>query len=180
MLSSFQHLWTHRVLGCLHTFKQNCELFISASLGSSARHLYTVVCFLKPVGESNLETLRHDKKLHNPGLFRLSSSSITGRSLRCQKTCGNKSGWNLVGYLIKSQSTHDEWGYPTARLVTDGPVEFEKYPVQVRDFKWIANHCRAVYRICLKPIINQKRNRKVSSTCNWLDFETLGSRLILH
>lgn len=57
MLSSFQHLWTHQVLRCLHTFKQKFELFISISLGSSARHLYTVVRFLKPVGESNLETL---------------------------------------------------------------------------------------------------------------------------
>ena len=56
-----------------------------------------------------------------------------------------------------------------------GPVEFEKYPVQVQDFRHIANHFKRIFKIYL-TLIEDKRK---ISTCNWLDLETLGYRLIL-
>ncbi len=33
------------------------------------------------------------------------------------------------------------------QLVTNEPVEFEKYPVEVEDYMKIANHFRRIYRI---------------------------------
>ena len=53
-------------------------------------------------------------------------------------------------------------------LVTDEPVEFEKYPVEVQDFREITHHLRGIYRIFLV-----KNNGKIT-TCNRLDLETLG------
>ena len=64
-----------------------------------------------------------------------------------------------------------ERGDPTATTV--GPVEFEKWPVQVQDIRQIANLLRRVYRIYHKI----KENQKIS-TCNRLHFETPGSRSI--
>ena len=32
-------------------------------------------------------------------------------------------------------------------LVTDEPVEFEKYPIEVQDFNKIPNHLRGIYII---------------------------------
>ena len=54
------------------------------------------------------------------------------------------------------------------RLVTDELVEFEKWPVEVGDFRRISDHFRGIYKIYLKRI---KQNRKMS-TCNWLDLES--------
>ena len=56
-------------------------------------------------------------------------------------------------------------------LVADGLVEFEKWSVEVQDFKKFTDHFRGIYRICLKWI---KQNHKMS-TCNQLDLESLGS-----
>jgi hypothetical protein len=38
------------------------------------------------------------------------------------------------------------------RLVTDEPVESEKYSVEVRDFGRITNHVRGIYRKNKPPI----------------------------
>ena len=37
-------------------------------------------------------------------------------------------------------------------LVTDEPVEFEKQPVEVQDFRKITDHLRGIYTIYLKLI----------------------------
>ena len=52
------------------------------------------------------------------------------------------------------------------QLVTDEQVQFEKQPVEVRDFRRIIDHFRGFYRI--------KQNWKMS-TCNRLDLKSLGS-----
>jgi hypothetical protein len=55
-------------------------------------------------------------------------------------------------------------------LVTDKLVEFPKFkPVEIQDFRKIADHLRRMYEMCLKLV---KKNRKIS-TCNWFDLETL-------
>ena len=61
------------------------------------------------------------------------------------------------------------------RLVAEEPVEFEKKLVKVQDFKKFIDHFMKIYRIYLERI---KQNRKMS-TCNWLDVESLGSRLTM-
>ena len=58
-------------------------------------------------------------------------------------------------------------------LVTDRAVEFEKYPVQVQDFRQIGDDYKRISRIYLNSI---KGNWKV---CNQLDWETLRSQPIL-
>jgi hypothetical protein len=60
-------------------------------------------------------------------------------------------------------------------LVTNEPVEFEKQPVEVQDFREFTDHFRGIYRIYLKLM---KEHRKMS-TCNRLDLETLGSWLVI-
>ena len=52
--------------------------------------------------------------------------------------------------------------------VTDEPTEFEKWLVQVQDFRQIAHHFGGSYSICFTIM---KINRKIP-TCNWLDLET--------
>ena len=34
------------------------------------------------------------------------------------------------------------------QLVTNEPVKFEKYPVEVQDYMRITDHFRGIYRIC--------------------------------
>ena len=58
------------------------------------------------------------------------------------------------------------------RLVTDELVEFENKLVEVREFMRITDHYRGIYIIYFK-CINQ--NRKIMSTCNRLDLDTLRS-----
>ena len=60
-------------------------------------------------------------------------------------------------------------------LVTNEPVEFEKFPVDVQNCRKITDHSRGIYRIYRNLI---KENRKMS-TCNRLDLQTLGSQLIM-
>jgi hypothetical protein len=59
-------------------------------------------------------------------------------------------------------------------LVADGPVEFEKQPVEVQGFRKITHHLRGLQRIYVKLI---QKNRSMS-TCNEFNLETLGSRPI--
>ena len=62
----------------------------------------------------------------------------------------------------------DPWTGRNRPLLTDEPVEFQ-------DFGKFTNRFRGNYIIDLKLM---KENRKMS-TCNWLDLETLGSRLAM-
>ena len=61
------------------------------------------------------------------------------------------------------------------QLVTDVPVEFQKYPIQIQGFRKITDQSRGIYRISLNVI---KKTRKMS-TCNRFRFETIGSRPIV-
>ena len=61
------------------------------------------------------------------------------------------------------------------QLVTNEPVEFEKEPVEVQDYRKITDHFRGIYRIY--PNLT-KENRRMS-TCNRLDLQTLGSQRIM-
>ena len=61
------------------------------------------------------------------------------------------------------------------QLVTDGPVEFEKYPVDVQDYRKITDHFRGMYRIYPNSI---KENRRMW-TCNRSDLQTLRSQPIM-
>ena len=54
------------------------------------------------------------------------------------------------------------------QLVTDEPVEFEKWPVEVEDCMKIIDYFRGIYRIY--PSLT-KENRRMS-TCNRLDLQT--------
>lgn len=56
-------------------------------------------------------------------------------------------------------------------LVTHKPVEFDKSPVDVEDFRKITDHSRGLYAR-VKPQINKGKIKK-SYTCNSLDLETL-------
>ena len=55
-------------------------------------------------------------------------------------------------------------------IVADEPVEFEKWPVEVQDFRKFTDHFRGIYRIYIKVL---KKTRKMS-TCNRLDSNTFG------
>ena len=60
-------------------------------------------------------------------------------------------------------------------LVINEPVEFEKYTVEVQDFKNIPERSRGIHEIYLKLMkINQ-----IITTWNRLDLETLGFGLIV-
>ena len=61
------------------------------------------------------------------------------------------------------------------QLVTNEPVEFEEYPVEVQDCKKITDHFRGIYRIYPNLI---KENRRMS-TCNRLDLQALGSQPVM-
>ena len=61
------------------------------------------------------------------------------------------------------------------QLVTNEPVEFEKYPVEFQDCRKIIDHFREIYRIYPNLI---KENWRMS-TCNRLDLQTLGSRPVI-
>ena len=61
------------------------------------------------------------------------------------------------------------------QLVTNEPVEFEKYPVEVQDCRKITGHFRGIYRIY--PDLIKEYQRKL--TCNRLDLQTLGSQLVM-
>jgi hypothetical protein len=52
-------------------------------------------------------------------------------------------------------------------LVTNEPIGFEKWPVQVEDF---THRFKIVYGICLK--LSKKTQQKIRA-CNWLGLETL-------
>ena len=71
----------------------------------------------------------------------------------------------------KSLSIHAPLSGENWQLVTDVPVEFKKWPVEVWDFRRITDQFRGIYRIYLKWI---KQNWKIS-TCNRLDLDSLGS-----
>ena len=55
------------------------------------------------------------------------------------------------------------------QLVTNEPVEFEKWPVEVQDCRMITYHFRGIYKIYLNLV---KQNRMMW-TCNRLDLQTL-------
>ena len=57
------------------------------------------------------------------------------------------------------------------QLVTNEPVEFEKFPVEVQDCKKITDHFREIYKIYPNLI---KENQRMS-TWNRLDLQTQGS-----
>ena len=59
------------------------------------------------------------------------------------------------------------------QLVTDEPVEFEKYPVEVEECRKITDQFRGIYRIYPNLI---KKNWRMS-TCNQL--HTLGSQPVM-
>ena len=61
------------------------------------------------------------------------------------------------------------------QLVTNEPMEFEKWPVEVQNCRRITDHYRGIYRIYPNLI---KENRRMS-TCNWLDLQTLGSQPVM-
>ena len=61
-------------------------------------------------------------------------------------------------------------------LVTDEPAEFEKFLVDVQDFRKGPDRFRGIYCLHLKLM---KKNQKMS-TCNQLDLETLGYWPIMH
>jgi hypothetical protein len=55
--------------------------------------------------------------------------------------------------------------------ITDEPIEYEKYLLEVQNLKKIANHFRRIYETYPKL---PKKNQKMS-TCNTLGLETLES-----
>ena len=57
------------------------------------------------------------------------------------------------------------------QLVTNEPVEFEIFPVEVQDCKKITDHFREIYKIYPNLI---KENQRMS-TWNRLDLQTQGS-----
>ena len=61
------------------------------------------------------------------------------------------------------------------QLVTNEPVEFEKWPVEVQDCRKITDHLRGIYRIYPNFI----KETQMMSTCNWLDLQTPASQLIM-
>jgi hypothetical protein len=61
------------------------------------------------------------------------------------------------------------------QLVTNEPVEFEKYPVEVQDCRKVTDCFRGIYRIHPNSI---KENQRMS-TCNRLDLQTLVSQPIV-
>jgi hypothetical protein len=61
------------------------------------------------------------------------------------------------------------------QLVTNEPVEVEKYPVEVQDCRKITHHFRGIDSIYPNSM---KENRRMS-TCNRLDLHTLGSQPIM-
>jgi hypothetical protein len=61
------------------------------------------------------------------------------------------------------------------QFVTNEPVEFEKYPVEVQDCRKTTDHLRGIYRIY--PNL-RKENRRMS-TCNRPDLQTRGSQPIM-
>ena len=62
------------------------------------------------------------------------------------------------------------------QLVTNKPVEFEKWAVEVQDNRKITDHSRGIYRLYPNLI---KENRRRMSTCNRLDLQTLGSQPVM-
>ena len=62
------------------------------------------------------------------------------------------------------------------QLVTNEPVEFEKYPVEVQDCGKITDYFRGIYRIY--PNLTKEKLRM--STCDRLDLQTLGSQPVMH
>ena len=61
------------------------------------------------------------------------------------------------------------------QLLTNEVVEFEKKPVEVQDYRKITNHFGGIY-ITFPNLI--KENQRMS-TCNWLDFQTLGTQPLM-
>jgi hypothetical protein len=61
------------------------------------------------------------------------------------------------------------------QVVTDEPVEFEKWPVEVQDCRKIIDHFRGIDG--LYPNLIKENGRM--STCNRLDLQTLGSQPIM-
>ena len=62
------------------------------------------------------------------------------------------------------------------QLVTNGPVEFKKQPVEVEDCRKIMDRFRGIYRIQDPNLI--KENLRMP-TCNQLDLQTLGSQPVM-
>ena len=58
--------------------------------------------------------------------------------------------------------------------ITNEPVEFEKWPVEVQDCRKITDHFWGIYRIYPNLI---RENRRML-TCNRLDLQTLGSQVL--
>ena len=53
-------------------------------------------------------------------------------------------------------------------LVTDEPVEFEKQPIEVQDFRKFTKHLKESTEYTLKFVRSTKR--KMSTTCNRIDY----------
>ena len=76
---------------------------------------------------------------------------------------------NIIKKLSKSMTGENR------PLVTDEPIEFEKEPAHVQDFRKITDHFGGIYGIYSKFT---KKNRKMS-TCDVLESEPLGFQLIM-
>ena len=50
-------------------------------------------------------------------------------------------------------------------VVTNEPVEFEKYPVEVQDFRKITNHLQGICRIYLN--FNKETTRRSQHVTSW-------------
>ena len=93
--------------------------------------------------------------------------------------------WNATQDLHIHQETHGQkakshgfYGQSSSinqLLVTDEPVEFEEWLVEVQDFRKSTDHFRGIYRIYLKLV---KKNWTMS-TCNQLNLKTLGSQPVV-
>ena len=54
------------------------------------------------------------------------------------------------------------------RLVTNEPVEFEKYSIEVRDFARITDHVRGIYRENIPPMNKATKPEDVQHVIRWV------------
>ena len=91
--------------------------------------------------------------------------------MRQAKLLDNKLAISFYSWLVQdgSESKSRPMIGENRRWVTNEPVE-------VQDCRKITDHFRGIYRIHPNSI---KENRRMSSTCNLLDLQTLGPQLII-
>ena len=151
---------------------------LQCSLGSSAGNWKEIQ--LQSVRCSYIQEFLNLRLLEDPRAGRCSSLQCSSRSSAIPTpTTLNSCCWILIKFVaclygITEKTPTNERGEPTARYRRSGG-EFEKYLVEVQDFRKITDHFNGSWRIHLELI---KKNRKMS-TCNRLDFEALGSRPIM-